>query len=164
KLKDILGDMKTQSPEEFEIERIFLGLCGIEVKEVAGNDTEAKEEEQKETFEIYGSVDDAILPSVSKKLYLIDQTLTMMVENKSNSDANQINDIFANAFKHMLQTVQVDLPMFADEQKRGRIYKHASGFYDDQFIIFTLQQFISEVQDKVLASKPTLNSDHLEKF
>ncbi|ETO07759.1 hypothetical protein RFI_29631, partial [Reticulomyxa filosa] len=54
KLKDILGDMKTQSPEEFEIERIFLGLCGFEVTEVAGNDTEIKEE----TFEIYGSVDD----------------------------------------------------------------------------------------------------------
>ncbi|ETO16195.1 hypothetical protein RFI_21161, partial [Reticulomyxa filosa] len=152
------------SSEEFEIERIFLGLCGFEVKEMAGKDEETKEEEQKQIFDICGSVDTAAVTLVQKKLYLVEQTLTMVIENKNNADENQINDTFANPFEQMLRTVKVDLLMFADEQKRGRTYKHASGFYDDQFIVFTLQQFISEVQDSVLAFKPVLNSDHLEKF
>ncbi|ETN99326.1 hypothetical protein RFI_38155, partial [Reticulomyxa filosa] len=72
KLKDTLEDMKAQAyvtkvapfffkkkliPEEFEIERAFLGLCGFEVKEVVGNDEDTKEEEKKKTFEICGSTD-----------------------------------------------------------------------------------------------------------
>ncbi|ETN98939.1 hypothetical protein RFI_38546, partial [Reticulomyxa filosa] len=131
---------------------------------MAGKDEETKEEEQKQTFDICGSVNKDAVALVQKKLYLVEQTLTMVIENKNNTDENQINNTFANPFEQMLRTVKVDLPMFSDEQKRGRIYKHASGFYDDQFIVFTLQQFIFEVQDNALASKPVLNSDHLEKF
>ncbi|ETO02893.1 hypothetical protein RFI_34521, partial [Reticulomyxa filosa] len=142
------------SPEEFEIERIFLGLCGFKVKEVAEKDEETKEEEQKQIFDICGSVDTAAVILAQKKLYLIEQTLTMMIENKSNADESQINDTFANPFRQMLRTMKVDLSMFANGQKRDQIYKHASGFYDDQFIVFTLQQFISEAQDNALAFKP----------
>ncbi|ETO06233.1 hypothetical protein RFI_31163, partial [Reticulomyxa filosa] len=133
KLKDTLGDMKTQ------------GLCSQSLinrlKEVVvEKDEETKEEEQKKTFNIDGSVNKDAVALVQKNN-----------KNKNDADASQIDDIFANPFGNMLRTVKVDLPMFSDEQKRGRIYKHASGFYDDH-------------QDNALASKPVLNSDHLEKF
>ncbi|ETN97371.1 hypothetical protein RFI_40157 [Reticulomyxa filosa] len=164
KLKDTLGDMKTQGPEGFEIECIFLGLCGFEVKEIIEKDEETKEEKQKKTFDIDGSVNKDAVALVAERLYLVEQTLAMVIDNKNNTNESQVNDTFVNQFEHMLRIMKVDLLMFSDEQKRGRIYNHASGFYDDQFIVFTLQQFISEIQDSTLASKPVLNSDHLEKF
>ncbi|ETO07268.1 hypothetical protein RFI_30124, partial [Reticulomyxa filosa] len=189
KLKDTLGAMKTQGYvtkndsfffelkftkfaifnksilEEFEIECIFLGLCGFEVKEVVvEKDEETKKEEQKKTFDICGSVNKDAVVLMAQKLYLVEQTLAMVIENKNNTNESQVNDTFINQFEHMLRIMKVDLLMLADKQKRGRIYNHASGFYDDQFIVFTLQQFISEVQDSTLAFKPVLNSDYLEKF
>ncbi|ETO16218.1 hypothetical protein RFI_21140 [Reticulomyxa filosa] len=191
-LKDTLGDMKTKGyvhvvsyvsninikrkdnmswnsvlnlyPEGFEIERIFLGLCGFEVKEMIEKDEETKKEEQKKTFDICGSVNKDAVVLMAQKLYLVEQTLAMVIENKNNTNESQVNDTFINQFEHMLRIMKVDLLMLADKQKRGRIYNHASGFYDDQFIVFTLQQFISEVQDSTLAFKPVLNSDYLEKF
>ncbi|ETO33114.1 hypothetical protein RFI_03993 [Reticulomyxa filosa] len=145
KLKDILGYMDTQGYVDEK-------LCGFEVKEViggGGGDEETKEEEeeeeQKEMFDICGSVDTAAVTLVQKKLYLVEQTLAMVMENKNNSNEGQINDIFVNQFEHMLRTMKVDLSMFGNEQKRGQIHKHASGFYDDQFIVFTLQQSFGKV-------------------
>ncbi|ETO02624.1 hypothetical protein RFI_34794 [Reticulomyxa filosa] len=88
----------------------------------------------------------------------------MTSKNKDNTDTSQIDDMFTNPFEQMLRTAKENLSMFADEKNQGEIYKHASGFYDGQFIVFTLQQLISEVQDRILASKPVLNSDHLEKL
>ncbi|ETO13524.1 hypothetical protein RFI_23847, partial [Reticulomyxa filosa] len=174
-----LGDMKNQRyvqiiakqraisiafsfflPEEFEIECIFLDLCGFKVREV----DEKKNEEQRKTFEICGSLDIEMVSLVQKKLYLIEQILTTISESRVQADVDHISGIFGNTFEHMSQTLGVDLRRFENEQNRGQIYKHASGFYDDQFIVFTLQQLIFEVQDSVVTSKPVLNSNHLETF
>ncbi|ETO08261.1 hypothetical protein RFI_29128, partial [Reticulomyxa filosa] len=163
-LNSVLGDMKTQSPEEFEVECIFLGLCGFKVMEVLRDVEEKKEEKQKKEFEICGSLDTDAVSFMQKKLYLIEQTLITISENKAKADMDHVNDMFGNTLERLLQTLEVDLRRFNNEQNRGQIYRHASGFYDDQFIVFTLQQFITEVQDNVLASKPVLDSNHLEKF
>ncbi|ETO19042.1 hypothetical protein RFI_18197, partial [Reticulomyxa filosa] len=119
---------------------------------------------KKKTFEICGSLDIEVVSLVQKKLYLIEQILTTIRESRANTDVDHISGIFGNTFEHMLQTLGVDLRRFENEQNRGQIYKHASGFYDDQFIVFTLQQLIFEVQDSVVTSKPVLNSNHLEAF